>query len=92
MALPEDIQKRAFYTCWTCKEAYLKARGIIGLDKFSVSVNPEQTPQLLTDLEDSNQVGSWFFSLIEIDPKWCAAAVTQDNNIPIKYWRFEQSQ
>ena len=39
MALPEGSRLEAFYHCWSCKEAYIKARGRgigIGLSRFEV--------------------------------------------------------
>ena len=41
--LPAHMRQKAFYTCWTRKEAYLKAIGqgiTLHLDQFEVSVAP----------------------------------------------------
>jgi 4'-phosphopantetheinyl transferase len=50
--LPPQEQVNAFFTCWTRKEAFIKACGdgfAIPLDSFSVSLGPEESEPLLLD-------------------------------------------
>jgi 4'-phosphopantetheinyl transferase len=57
--LPAKLRNAAFFSCWTRKEAYVKAVGeglSHPLDKFSVSILPEElTPTLRTDTSDQTQ-------------------------------------
>ena len=56
-ALPADQKARAFYRCWTRKEAYLKAIGegiAHRLQKFEVAFEPGVAPAILKGAE-----GSW---------------------------------
>lgn len=63
--LDDDERRERFYTYWTLKEAYLKARGLgvfHGLDRCSfepgLSQNPER-PTLIVDAEDPLATHNW---------------------------------
>jgi len=62
-ALPQDLQRRAFYQCWTSKEAFLKAKGV-GLSGELDEV------EILLDGQDSVRVkgtlAGWYLS--ELSP------------------------
>ncbi|MBD0311049.1 MAG: 4'-phosphopantetheinyl transferase superfamily protein [Microcoleus sp. T1-bin1] len=66
-SLPEHLQATAFFTCWTRKEAYIKAVGkglSIPLNKFDVSLAPGEPAALLNVEENPEEASKW--SLIEL--------------------------
>ena len=78
--LPETAQLGAFYSCWTRKEAYLKARGdglSINLDQFAVSLGPEEAPALLCVQDAPNEPARWTLNNISLGPECAAALVTE---------------
>ena len=58
--LAPELRTRAFYACWTRKEAYLKALGfgLQALEKVEVAVGPDE-PLLLRADGDPDQAAQW---------------------------------
>ena len=62
-------KQRAFFRCWTRKEAFLKAHGrglSIPLDSFAVSLEEEEWPALLECPWDPEEVGGWSLFSFEL--------------------------
>jgi 4'-phosphopantetheinyl transferase len=68
-SLPEHLHPTAFFTCWTRKEAYIKAVGkglSIPLNQFDVSLAPGEPAALLNVEGNPEEASKW--SLIELFP------------------------
>jgi 4'-phosphopantetheinyl transferase len=80
---------KAFFTCWTRKEAYLKARGIglsLSLDQFDVSFLPDEDPQLLATRHDPPDVRRWGLRELGLSRDYVAALAAQGSNWKLKCW------
>jgi len=76
-ALPKDRQTAAFFSCWSRKEAFIKALGLglsCPLGDFDVSLAPGEPARLLYVKWDPHEVSRWFMEEIDRVPG-CAAAV-----------------
>jgi 4'-phosphopantetheinyl transferase len=86
-ALPPAFRIRAFYDCWTRKEAYLKARGVglaLALDRFEVSFGPGQAPALRVAGSggdafdpDEDELRRWSVHALDAGPGYAAALVLE---------------
>jgi 4'-phosphopantetheinyl transferase len=68
-SLPDAVRVRAFFECWTRKEAFIKAVGeglSMPLDSFEVAFGPEMTPALLG--VRGSEVAARRWSLWGLDP------------------------
>lgn len=69
LTLPEDQWLDAFFRGWTCKEAYMKATGkgfALPLDRFDVSLSPEEPARLLAVSGHPGEPDRWTF--LDLDP------------------------
>ena len=80
-ALPPEHQLLAFFTCWTRKEAYLKATGegiTTPLDSFDVTVAPCAPPKLLRREGAPNETARWSFQDLPLGADYLGAVAFDD--------------
>lgn len=86
--LPVPRRLRAFYDCWTRKEAFIKARGeglSLPLDRFDVSLLPEEPARLLATRPDAHEAADWEMFALSFDEGYAAAVTTQTGKTALNY-------
>ena len=77
LELPPERRAEAFFTCWTRKEAYVKARGEgLGhpLDQFAVSLVPGEAARLWAAGDgDEREIARWSLDALVPAPGYVAA-------------------
>jgi 4'-phosphopantetheinyl transferase len=94
-ALPEAQRTRAFFTCWTRKEAYIKALGdglAIALNRFEVPVLPDQAPFVRTLIELSPPAIRCSMIDLSVAPDYTAALAVEGSGWAASCWRFAISK
>lgn len=92
LALPEEQWTEAFFTCWTRKEAYIKARGdglSIPLNSFSVTFQPNMPAALLEVVSDPDELDRWSVYDITMNVRCKAALVAEGQGHEIYLWEWE---
>ncbi|OQX65346.1 MAG: hypothetical protein B5M55_04175 [Desulfococcus sp. 4484_242] len=89
--LPPDQVKNAFFTCWTRKEAYIKARGeglSSLLSRFSVSLAPGDPPALIDHQPDPGEISRWSLTDLQIGAGYAAALAVEGHGLTVtkKKW------
>lgn len=84
--LPAELQRQAFFKCWTSKEACLKAKGqgLSGkLDEVEITLTSDRHVQI------GARVPGW--SLIELDPgdDYVGALVIEGDAAPLRCYRWQ---
>lgn len=92
-ALPKDDQLLAFFRCWTRKEAWVKARGqglTIPLDRFDVSVAPNEPPALLrvagAAASTATKAEGWSLCDLTPAPGYAAALAVEGSDWQLQAW------
>jgi 4'-phosphopantetheinyl transferase len=86
-------KQRAFFYCWTRKEAFLKARGrglSIPLDSFAVSLTADDPPALLECRWDPEEIGRWSLFSLEPGQDFAGALAIQRGDWRICWFEWEQ--
>ena len=86
LSLPPDEREPAFFSCWTRKEAYVKAVGnglSIPLDSFRVTLRPGQPARFLHLDHDASLAQSWTLHNLEVTSGYAAALAYRDAPRPV---------
>jgi 4'-phosphopantetheinyl transferase len=92
-AVDSADRQRAFFRCWTRKEAFLKAHGhglSIPLDSFAVSIAVEASPALLECRWNSEEIERWSVFSLDFEPDFIAALAIQRGDWRICWFDWDQ--
>jgi 4'-phosphopantetheinyl transferase len=86
MSLEPGLRERAFFNCWTRKEAYIKAIGkglSEPLDSFRVSLEPGRPARLIHIRGNALAAEEWTFHDLPVASGYVAALAYRDNERPV---------
>ena len=91
--VPTHMRPEAFFSCWTRKEAYLKARGMglsLALSQFDVTVAPGESAALLSTREEDQDISRW--SLRDLSPGfgYVAALAVEGHLSLLQCWQWPE--
>ncbi|MCB0209723.1 MAG: 4'-phosphopantetheinyl transferase superfamily protein [Anaerolineae bacterium] len=90
-AVPKPFRLQAFFTCWTRKEAFIKALGqglYYPLDHFDVSLKPGEPAALLRVQEDPQAVTQWTMQAVAPASGYVGALVVERGPCELKFWQY----
>ena len=88
-SLPKEIRSRAFFDCWTRKEAFIKARGLglsLPLHSFVVSLAPGERPALLSLQSDPQAPARWSLRDLDVAENYAAALAVEGAAWRLRCW------
>lgn len=92
-ALDPALQHDAFFTCWTRKEAYVKARGgglSIALDQFDVSLAPGEPAAILASREAGEARRRWSLHYLTPGPGSVGAVAVEGGGVTLACWQWQE--
>ena len=89
---PEKDALKAFFTCWTRKEAFVKALGAgvsYGLKEFDVSIDPEEDYAALTIRSQDEDAAGWLVKHLPVPDSHVAALAVDRPACRFRLWRAD---
>lgn len=87
-SIPMHLRDRAFFLCWTRKEAYLKATGdgfTASLDGFRVTLDPLQPARLVHIDHDQLKAKAWSLQDASLSDRYVGALAYRDQVRPARF-------
>jgi 4'-phosphopantetheinyl transferase len=91
-SLPAGLSEEAFFHVWTRKEAFLKALGLglsHGLERFEVSVPPDDPARVLHIDGDRRAGTRWSLCALHPAPTYVAALAIEGRDLQVVHRRWE---
>lgn len=92
-SLPDEIQTRAFFNCWSRKEAYIKALGeglSHPLHDFTVAFSPHSEAALVAVRNRPADLSRWKMYDLPVGDRYAAALVIEHPSPTLKHWQWTQ--
>jgi 4'-phosphopantetheinyl transferase len=89
--LVPEKQLTGFYRGWTCKEAYIKAKGSglsLSLSSFSVEIDPDQPASLCHVDDQPDEPAHWTTRSLDVGENYAAAVMVARPNCRIECWNW----
>jgi 4'-phosphopantetheinyl transferase len=90
--IPEAQRLRAFFECWTRKEAFLKARGsglAFPLDRFDVSLGPGNPAVLLHVADEPDAPARWIMAHLDLGANHIGALAHEGPVAELRTWMLD---
>ena len=90
--LPPERRVVGFFSGWTRKEAYVKARGdglSLPTTEFEITLDPDEHPRLTRFEREPDEVGRWSFAAFEPARGFLGAVAVEgeERELVTRFWR-----
>lgn len=92
-SLSDRAQQKAFFQCWTAKEAYLKATGegiSNSLDLVEVKISDDRNKISIEIKQGDRQVSGWLIDGFVPQQDYIATVAVESNQCNFYYWQYIQ--